>query len=603
MPDTNQEAFVEDLLRDMPLDRKIGQMTMAERMHVSPEDVKRYALGSVLSGGGSHPGDNGPESWVRMNDEFWQAAVGDADSPGIPILFGIDAVHGHNNVKGATIFPHNIGFGAAGDVGLVKKMAEVTAREILASGLEWNFAPTLAVAQNCQWGRTYESYGDDPALVAKIGEAYVRGLQEEGVVGCVKHWVGDGGTTHGIDQGETTLDWDTFEATHVSPYYPGISAGVMSVMVSFNSWNGDKCHGHHFLVTELLKGKLGFDGIAVSDWDGIDYLDEDYEVAIRQSVNAGLDMFMVPERWRQFMDGLLKQVEQGHVSMERIDDAVRRILRIKRRCGLFDMPRPAERAGSRHPGFGSGEHRAVAREAVRKSLVLLKNENQLLPISGDCKVLVAGKSANNLGNQCGGWTVSWQGEKTGEAIVGTTVWEGIKSLAPGAVLSEDGAAADPGKHDLAVVVIGETPYAEGAGDIRSGDDLLVETGSTVNGLMNPIEPYAKTLRLSETHPEDLACIQRIRAAGVPVATLLVSGRPLVVNDELAASDAFVAAWLPGSEGLGVAEVLFGRYGFEGRLPLSWPAADVKPGQLLYDTLWARGYGLAYSGPLGKVAGA
>ena len=588
MLDTRHEAVVAGWLGRLTLRQKLGQMTMAERNSVTPEDVKRHALGAVLSGGGSHPEGNAPEDWVRMNDAFWQAAVGDEDSLGIPILFGCDAVHGNNNVGGATIFPHNIGLGAAGDPELVAEAARVTAREMLASGLDWNFAPMLAVAQDCRWGRTYESYGNDPGRAAEFGRRFVEALQGERIVACVKHWVGDGGTVHGMDQGETTLAWEELEATHVSPYYPAVEAGVMTVMVSFNSWNGEKCHGNRFLVTELLKERLGFDGLVVSDWDGINYLHEDYATAVRLSVNAGLDMFMVPERWREFIDTLQEQVEQGQVSIDRIDDAVRRILRTKLYSGVFDGPRPSRRPGVGVACTGCAEHRDVARQAVRRSLVLLKNEDRVLPLDPDLRILVAGRSAHDLGRQCGGWTLSWQGETGNDTIAGTTVWEGIRALAPNARLSEDGsgADADPRRDDVAVVAIGETPYAEGFGDIRLGDGVLVEAGSMVNGLMNPIEPYARSLVLAQIHPEDLACIRRIVARGIPVVAVLISGRPLIVDEELAASAAFVAGWLPGSEGRGVAEVLLGRSDFTGRLPLPWPDRSGEP-------RFPSGFGLDY----------
>ena len=595
MADAQQEAFLSGWLERMSLRRKIGQMTMAERLHVTPEDVKQEALGALLSGGGSHPGDNSAAAWVEMNDRFWQAAVADEDSPGVPILFGVDAVHGHNNVQGATIFPHNIGLGAAGDPGLVADVARATARELLATGLEWNFAPVLAVVGNCQWGRTYESFGGDPQRVAELGLHYVKALQDEGVMGCAKHWVGDGGTKHGMDQGETTLDWQAFEATHVAPYYPAIEAGVLTVMVSFNSWNGEKCHGHRFLITELLKERLGFAGIVVSDWDGVKYLHEDYGEAVGKSVNAGLDMFMVPEAWRDFMDALEAQVRQGKVRMERIDDAVRRILRTKLRYGLFDNPRPARRAGAGTASFGCRAHREIARRAVRKSLVLLKNQGALLPLAAQQRILVAGRNAHNLGHQCGGWTLSWQGESGNDSLQGTSVWEGVRALAPRAELSADlsGAEADPKRHDVALAVIGETPYAEGLGDIRPGDEVLVETGSSVNGLLNPLEPYAKSLKLADTHPEDLACIQRIAAKGVPVVALLISGRPLVVDEELQAASAFVAAWLPGTQGQGVAEVLLGHCDFTGRLPLPWPTGAANGEEAGgFKALFPTGYGLS-----------
>ena len=593
MLNAEHEAIATKWLKRMSLRQKIGQMAMAERLAVEPADVKHHGLGAVLSGGGSHPGGNAPEDWVRMNDAFWQAAVADNDAPGIPILYGCDAVHGHNNVQGATIFPHNIGLGAAGDARLVAEVARVTAREMLDSGLDWNFAPTLAVVQNCRWGRTYESFGNDPTRVASYGRHYIEALQTEGIIGCVKHWAGDGGTRHGMDQGETTLPWEELERTHVAPYYPALQAGVMTLMVSFNSWNGEKCHGHRFLVTDLLKERLGFDGLVLSDWDGVNYLDEDYGTAIRLSVNAGLDMFMVPERWREFIDALEAQVRLGHVSAARIDDAVRRILRTKLRYGLFDMPRPAQRRGADTGCTGSARHRDVARCAVRESLVLLKNERDLLPLAAHQRILVAGKNAHNLGHQCGGWTRSWQGETGNDTIEGTSIWEGVRELAPNARLSADGMGedADPREHDVALVVIGETPYAEGFGDIRSGDALIVEAGSVVNGLMNPLEPYARSLELAQTHPEDLACIRSIAEKGIPVVVVLVSGRPLAVGPELAAAKAFVAAWLPGTEGRGVAEVLLGGSDFKGRLPLPWPG-DGAPvdGEVQFPA----GFGLSYA---------
>ncbi len=594
MSERDREGILSGWLKRMTLRQKIGQMTMAERLSATPEDVKRHALGAILCGGGSHPGANAREDWVAMSDEYWQAAAGDEDSPGIPILVGVDAVHGHGNLGGATVFPHNIGLGAAGDPELVAEVARATAREILASGLEWNFAPALSVVRNCKWGRSYESFGSDPALVARLGASYAQALQDEGVIACVKHWVGDGGTWQGMDQGETTLTWEELEATHIAPYYPSLRQGVMTVMVSFSSWNGDKCHGHHFLVTELLKEKLGFEGIVLSDWDGIDYLDEDYGAAVRKSVNAGLDMFMVPERWKLFIDTLERQVLEGHVDIARIDDAARRILRGKLRYGLFDMPRPARRPGSGAADFGCAAHRELARRAARQSQVLLKNEQGALPLGRGQRILVAGKNAHNLGHQCGGWTVSWQGEKDNDTIAGETIWEGIRALAPNAVLSEGlgGGDADPRRHDIAVVVIGETPYAEGHGDIRQGDNLFVEAGSMINGLLNPLEAYAETLLLAETHPEDLACIRNIAGKGIPVVAVLISGRPLIVNEELDAAAAFVAGWLPGAGGRGVAEALMGEHEFTGRLPVPWPGPEQADGALAKSgAIFPLGHGL------------
>ncbi len=561
----------------MSLDQKIGQMTQPDRRHVSPEEVRDHHLGSVLSGGGSYPGANRPADWVAMNDAYWAASMdADDDHLPIPILYGVDAIHGHNNVRGATIFPHNIGLGAARDPELMERIARVTAREVLATGVEWTFAPTLAVVRDDRWGRTYESYSEDPDIVAEYAPRMVHGLQDdlgdEAVIACAKHWVGDGGTTGGVDQGETSLEESELRRLHMAPYRGALAAGALTVMASYNSWNGVKCHGNRYLITELLKGELGFQGLVVSDWDAIDQLSDDYGEAVALAVNAGIDLFMVPEKWRRFLDVLKEQVEAGAVSESRIDDAVRRILTVKAAYGLFDRPRPAERPWSDHASFGSQEHRAVAREAVRKSLVLLKDDDAL-PLSRYARILVAGKNADNVGHQCGGFTLEWQGVSGNDAIPGgTSIWQGIRAVAPNAVLSPDASAAMDGAFDVAVVVIGEEPYAEGMGDIREWDEA-----SRGPGLVKPgpgaMRPYGDTLELARLHPEDLRTIEILANLGIPVVTVLVSGRPLVVNRELALSRAFVAAWLPGSEGAGVADVLFGDHDFTGRLSFSWPADE------------------------------
>jgi beta-glucosidase len=568
---------IDDLLERMTLAQKVGQMTQPERQFIGPDDVKSYHIGSVLSGGGSAPGDNRPADWVAMNDAYWAASTeADEHHLGIPLIYGVDAIHGNNNVRGATIFPHNIGLGAAHDPDLLRRIARVTAREILACGVEWTFAPTLAVARNPRWGRTYESYARDPRRVAECAAPFVEGLQSEGgaaggVVACAKHWVGDGGTTDGIDQGETTLPEADLRSIHIAPYLPAIESGVLTVMASYNSWNGVRAHGNRRLLTEILKEELGFDGFVVSDWNGIDQLSADYTRAIEISVNAGVDMFMVPEEWRTFIARTIELVEAGRIPMARIDDAVRRILRVKEAYGLFDLPRPAERALSGSETFGSAEHREVAREAVRKSLVLLKNDDRALPLDAKARILVAGRAANSRGHLCGGFSVAWQGSRGNEVVEGgTSIWEAIEARGDGAVLSEDGSAE--GDFDVAVVVVGENPYAEGFGDVRPYG--RVELGSS---LPNPgpqvsLTPYAPTLEHRVNHPEDLATIERIRARGIPVVTVFVSGRPLVTEAEISASSAFVAAWLPGSEGAGVTDVLFGDTNFRGALSFPWPAA-------------------------------
>jgi beta-glucosidase len=593
---------VELLLQKMSLAQKIGQMVQTERMAISPEEVKAWHIGSVLSGGGSCPGDNQLADWVQMNDAYWAASMEqDEEHLAIPIIYGIDAIHGNNNVRGATVFPHNIGLGAADDPELLERVAQVTAREILASGVEWTFAPTLAVARDHHWGRTYESYSEDPAIVSRYSERFVHGLQsdlgQDSVVACAKHWVGDGGTAHGIEQGDTRVSEQELRRLHMAAYLPAIKAGVLSVMVSFNSWNGDKCHGNAYLVNYVLKEQLGFEGCVISDWDGIDYLSESYFEAIAAGVNAGIDMFMISENWKPFIQHLKNHVTHGSVSMERIDDAVRRILSMKVAYGLFDKPRPAERHWSMHESFGSAEHRQVAREAARKSQVLLKNEGATLPLSHRQRVLVAGKNADNLGHQCGGFTIAWQGTSGNEFIEGgTSIWQGIQAIAPEAQLSSDGSGheADPEEHDVAVVVIGERPYAEGMGDLRTGDDVIVQAGSQINGGLKVLEPYGSTSVLAELHPEDLETINRIKSKGVPVVTVMISGRPLVTNEELEASDAFVAAWLPGSEGQGVADVLFGDHPFTGKLSFSWPRlanTTINVGDEDYDPKFPYGFGL------------
>jgi len=593
-----------DLLSEMNLDQKIGQMTLTERVSISPQEVKVFHIGGILSGSDYFPEHNLPANWVAMSDAYWAASIArDEQHLAIPILHGVHAIHGNGNVRGSTIFPHNIGLGAAKDLDLVKKVAMVTAHEILATGVEWTFAPTLAVARNIQWGRTYESYSEDSRLVASYAKEFVGGLQgnleTDSVIACVKNWVGDGGTTHGIDQGETTLSESELESIHIRPYRHAINAGALSIMASLNSWNGEKCHGHKYLVTDVLKGELQFNGFIVSDLDGIDYLSEDYYSAVAVAVNAGIDMFMVSEKWKEFIDHLKLHLKRGSVSMERIDDAVQRILMVKFAYGLFDKPRPSDRYWSNHEDFGGEEHRAVAREAVRKSLVLLKNDGPVLPLDKKARILVAGKNANNRGHQCGGFSLSWQGRSGNEHLEGgASVWEGISQVAPNAVLSAGvyGADADPNQHDVAIIVIGERPYAEGLGDVRPNDQVIVEAGSLIKGSMNVLDPYGNTLELASLHPEDLRTIKTVTDRGIPAVVVMISGRPLVVNKELAASSAFVAAWFPGSEGQGVADVLFGDFDFQGRLSFSWPDSTeghLDGGQSDRVALFPRGYGMTY----------
>lgn len=593
---------VERLLASMSLAEKVGQMTQPDRAYVSPQQVREWCIGSILSGGGSLPGDNVPADWVAMQQAYWEASMDDTNGrTAVPLMYGVDAIHGHNNVRGAVIFPHNIGLGAADDPELIERIAQITAREVLTTGLDWTFAPTLAVARDRHWGRSYESYSENPALVKKYARGFVRGLQQDlgndAVVACAKHWVGDGGTRGGVDQGDTVVSFTELEGLHISPYYEALDEGVLTVMASYSSWNGSKCHGHRFLLTDVLKERLGFEGFIVSDWNGIDQLDEDYAAAIVQSVNAGIDMFMVPETWQAFIETLIAKVESGEVSTERIDDAVRRILTVKYLFGLFDKPAPAKRKWSNSDQFGSAAHRETAREAVRKSLVLLKNEGGHLPMQQGTSLLVAGRAANSRGHLCGGFSIEWQGS-TGNEIIegGTSVWEAISKVVPGAVLSESGEATDSGTFDVALVVIGEDPYAEGMGDVR--DDDKVAPGSSLLMPAERLKPYSGTLVHKYNHPEDLALINRIRSKGIPVITLFVSGRPVIVNDELEQSDVFIAAWLPGSEGDGIADVLTGQYDFQGKLSFSWPrnvGEQPNVGDEDYNPLYPFGHGLRMKG--------
>jgi beta-glucosidase len=623
----------------MTLDQKIGQLLQPERQFITPQEVKEYHIGSVLSGGGSVPGENKPEDWIAMNDAYWAASMEeDENHLAIPLIYGVDAIHGNTNVLGAVVFPHNIGLGAAHDPDLLERIAEATAEEIAATGVEWTFAPTLAVARNDHWGRTYESYSEDPKIVSEYAPRFVKGLQgkyeENRVIACVKHFIGDGATLHGIDQGDMCISEEELRKVHLPPYKAAIDAGVLTVMVSLSSWYGEKCHAHKFLLTDLLKNELNFQGFVISDWDGIDYIDDNYEECVVRSMNAGMDMFMVTERWKEFIELARKNILSGRIPMERLDDAVSRILRVKFEFGMFEKPRPAERKLSKDPScFGSQEHREVAREAVRKSLVMLKNEDEILPLRKNARILVAGKNAHNRGHQCGGFTVAWQGvDDTDESsdisyimsddekekprdkkisneiphrssiIGGTSIWEGIQAVAPNAELSVEGWAADPARHDVAIVVIGEVPYAEMLGDIRVADlakGLKIGKGSTSEDKPIPIMkegPYGTHLYLHQLHPEDLETIRRITSKGIPVVTVMVCGRPLVIEQELAESRAFVVAWFPGSEGQGVADVLFGDYPMQGKLSFSWPHYDDENwnlGDEGYNPLFPYGFGLHY----------
>ncbi|HEX4814641.1 MAG TPA: glycoside hydrolase family 3 N-terminal domain-containing protein [Nonomuraea sp.] len=566
---------VADLMSRMSLDEKLGQMTQAERGSVSTSDITTYRLGSVLSGGGSAPSPNTPASWADMYDRFQNAAL--ATPLGIPLVYGVDAVHGHNNVVGATIFPHNIGLGATRDPALAQRIGRAVAEEVTGTGVDWNFAPCLCVARNDRWGRTYESFGETPEIPAAM-TTIVDGLQgtalnaPASVLATAKHYLGDGGTTNGVDQGNTELSEADLRAVHLPPFRAAVERGVGSVMISFSSWNGTRMHGHQYLITTVLKGELGFSGFVVSDWNGIDQIDGAPGASaqdVRTAVNAGIDMVMAPTAWRQFLDTLRAEVQAGRVSTARVDDAVRRILTKKFELGLFEKPLTDRSYTST---VGGTAHRALAREAVAKSQVVLKNGGNVLPLEPGGKIFVAGRSADDIGNQSGGWTISWQGS-SGNITPGTTILQGIRNAAGSGTTvtySRDGSGID-GSYKVAVAVVGETPYAEGQGD---------RTGS---------------LGLDTT---DLNTIATLRAAGVPVVVVLVSGRPLDIAAQLPNWNALVAAWLPGTEGQGVADVLFGAVKPTGKLPMTWMSSASQQPINQGDgktPLFPYGFGLTYEG--------
>jgi beta-glucosidase len=560
------EPDVEALLRDMTLDEKIGQMTQADRSYLRSEsDIRGYFLGSVLSGGGSAPADSTAPGWADMYDRYQALAL--QTRLKIPLVYGIDAVHGHNNVVGAVVFPHNIGLGCTRDASLVERVARATAEEVEATGIDWTFSPCIAVARDERWGRTYESFGETPELVSEMAAAAVRGYQPT-ILACAKHYLADGGTTGGRDQGDAQMDEPTLRAIHLPGYRTAVAAGVGSVMASFSSWNGRKMHGNRYLLTDVLKAELGFQGFVVSDWAGIDQLPGDYSSDVETSINAGIDMVMVPERYAEFISTLKSLVESGRVPQARVDDAVRRILAQKVALGLFEHPKVDR---TLLPRVGSDAHRQLGREAVRKSLVLLKNDGRVLPLSKMTRrIHVAGRNADDLGNQCGGWTISWQGGSGAITTGGTTILQAVRAALQGgasATYTVDGSGAAGA--DVGVVVIGETPYAEGIGD-RTDLSLAAV---------------------------DVAAVRAVKRAGVPVVVVLVSGRPLVLDAILGDADAILAAWLPGTEGAGVADVLFGDYAPLGRLSHSWPRSTAQVpinwGDASYDPLFPYGYGLTY----------
>lgn len=576
------DSKVEALLSKMTLDEKIGQMVQADSGALADKsDVQRYFLGSVLSGGGTTPeGGNTTTNWLRFANAFESYAL--KTRLQIPIIYGIDAVHGHNNVDGAVIFPHHIGLGATRDPKLVERAERVTAEEVAATGIRWAFAPCVAVAEDEHWGRTYESYGQSTELVSSLGVASVRGFQGKtlssdptSVLACAKHYVGDGGTQGGTDRGNTVCDEATLRNLYLPPYRAAIKAGVGSIMVSYSSWNGQKMHGNRHLLTDVLKNELGFRGFLVSDWAAIDLMSPDFKRDVLESVNAGLDMVMIPNgpgkpnNYVEFIHDLEDLVAHGQVAQSRIDDAVRRILRIKFQMGLFQNPVTNPNLLG---AIGSPEHREVARECVRESAVVLKNDRYALPLSKNLNhIVVVGTAADDLGIQCGGWTISWQGSTGAVTHAGTTLLAAIRQTAGGhTVVTYSPDAANLDGADAVVVVVGEKPYAEMNGDRAD-------------------------LRIA---PTDAALIEKAHDAGAPVVTVLYSGRPLILGASLELSDAFVAAWLPGTEGEGLADVLFGACKPTGKLPRPWPSDNVQAsagvaGAADSHPLFPFGFGLTY----------
>jgi len=562
---------VKTLVGQMTLAEKIGQMTQPDRGQLKNiDEVKTHVLGSLLSGGGSWPPKNEPQAWLTMVESF--IAKSKETRLKIPIIYGVDAVHGHNNVYGATLFPHNIGLGATRDPELVERVARATARETRATGIDWTFSPVVAAARDERWGRTYEAFGETAELASLLGPAHIRGLQgarlgadENSILACAKHFVGDGGTHRGKDQGNTITTAEQLLDVHLKQYEDAIAAGVGSIMVSFSSVNGKKMHASHTLLTDVLKGQMKFQGFLISDWAALEQLEGNFKSQVEQTINAGVDMVMGSNNFRAFQDTLASLVPTT-VPMERIDDAVARILTVKCETGLFEPNR------TRPPlsVIGSREHREIAREAVRKSLVLLENQGELLPLSKTLKRLhIAGKSADDLGNQCGGWTIDWQGN-SGNVTIGTTIRKAIENTVTAATkvtFSRDGKGGEGA--DVVIVVVGERPYAEGNGD-------------------------RKVLELDK---EDMTTLDNAKATGAKVVVVLISGRPLLLGEVKKKAESIVAAWLPGSEGQGVADVLFGDAAPTGKLSHTWPKdmaqIPINFGDPNYEPLYPYGYGLSY----------
>lgn len=591
------EDRISKILSGMTLEQKVAQMIQPEIRDITVEDMRQYGFGSYLNGGGSFPNQNKhatPGEWIEYAESMYQASIDDSiDGSNIPTMWGTDAVHGHNNVIGATLFPHNIGLGAANNPELVEAIAAATAKEVMVTGIDWVFAPTVAVVRDDRWGRTYEGYSENPEIVKQYSAAVVKGLQgsvnqdflgDQRVIATVKHFLGDGGTVGGDDQGNNISSEKELFEIHAQGYVSSLSAGAQTVMASFNSWHGKKNHGNRYLLTDILKTRMGFDGLVVGDWNGHGQIKGCSNDNCPQSINAGLDIFMVPtDSWKPLYENTIAQVNSGVIPLTRINDAVSRILRVKLRAGLFEKPSPANRMLSgKVELIGSQAHRDIARQAVRESLVLLKNKDNLLPLSQHQNILILGDAADNIGKQSGGWTITWQGtgNQNSEFPGATSVLQGIKNKlenSDGQIeFSVDGSFTN--KPDVAIVIFGEEPYAEGNGDLDN-------------------------LEYQRNDKKDLKLLQALKQQGIPVVSIFISGRPLWVNAELNASNAFVAAWLPGTEGAGIADVLFqdiaGKidHNFTGKLSYSWPKnatqSMLNSNDADYSPLLPYGFGLQY----------
>ena len=587
--DEKIEKRIDGLLKRMTVEEKVGQIVQPEWKSISPAEVAQYHIGSIENGGGAVPGGNKHSSvqdWVNLIEPYYDASVDPVRNRVIiPLIWASDAVHGHNNAYGATLFPHNVGLGAAHDPNLVRHIGEVTAVEVRSTGMDWSYAPTIAVARDDRWGRTYESYSEDPKIVAQYAAAMVTGLEGSGstfldkdhVISTAKHFLGDGSTDGGRDQGDSLASEADLIRLHAAGYAQAIDAGTQSIMASFNSWHGVKMHANNSLMTEVLKRQMGFDGFIMGDWNAHGQIPGCNNADCAEAFKAGLDIFNAPQDWKALYTSLVREVNDGTIPQARLADAVRRILRVKMRMGVFDEPAPNKRPDTYQP-IGTPMHRAVARQAVRESLVLLKNDG-VLPINPNATVLIAGDGADNIAMQAGGWTLSWQGADNGpdDFPGATSIYGGLKAqidaVGGQALLSPDGTSAQ--KADVAIVVFGETPYAEFMGDQRD-------------------------VALHHDNVESLELIKKLKAQGIPVVAVMLSGRALYVNPQINAANAFVEAWLPGSEGEGVADVLTGKYDFTAKLSFSWPKRpDQTPlnvGDARYDPQFAYGFGLSYAAP-------